>query len=252
MPSSQHDPLEFAFIGSGNAFARGRYWSSFLLNGRYLFDAPPTVVPHLIKMGHALEDIEAVFVSHFHGDHLFGLPFLLLDFAELTPRTKDLTILGPRGIQKRVEVITEAGFPNVPRGGKGYGLHYLEVADGREERLPLADGSFVFKALRVEHASDLECYAFRVQVGDRVVAYSGDTVFSDTLVGLAEGADAFVVECSCWEGSCGPHLSLEDIVELRRRISPRTTFILTHLGPGRADPGLEGVLVAEDFATFHL
>jgi len=252
MPSCRHHPLEFAFIGSGNAFARGRYWSSFLLNGRCLFDAPPTVVPHLNKMGLPLEDIEVAFISHFHGDHLFGLPFLLLDFTEVTPRTKDLTIVGPRGIQQRVEVITEAGFPNVPREGKGYRLRYLEVADGREESLPLADDSFTFKALRVEHSSELECYGFRVQIGDRVVAYSGDAVLSDALVDLADDADAFVVECSCWKGSCGPHLAPEDIVELRRRISPHTTFILTHLDAGRADLGLEGVLIAEDFATFRL
>ena len=40
------------FLGSGNAFASGgRYWSSFLANGRYLFDAPPTLLPHLKRIG---------------------------------------------------------------------------------------------------------------------------------------------------------------------------------------------------------
>src|SRR3990172_248772 len=40
--------LEMTFLGSGNAFVSGgRYWSSFLANGRYLFDAPPTLLPHL-------------------------------------------------------------------------------------------------------------------------------------------------------------------------------------------------------------
>jgi ribonuclease BN (tRNA processing enzyme) len=252
MSSSRHHPLEFAFIGSGNAFARGRYWSSFLLNGRYLFDAPPTVVPHLNKMGLPLEDIEVVFISHFHGDHLFGLPFLLLEFAEATPRTKDLTIVGPRDIQERVEVITQAGFPNVTFKDAGYHLRYLEAADGREERLALEDDSLIFKALQVVHSSELECYGFRVQTGDRILAYSGDAALSDALVELADGADAFVVECSCWEGHCGPHLSPKDIVELRRRITPSTTFILTHLDAGQPDLGLEGVLTAEDFATFRL
>ncbi|MCH8850772.1 MAG: hypothetical protein IIC89_08095, partial [Chloroflexi bacterium] len=43
--------LDLLFLGSGNAFAEGRYWSSFLLNGRYLFDASPVALPHLKMSG---------------------------------------------------------------------------------------------------------------------------------------------------------------------------------------------------------
>ena len=39
--------LDLLFLGSGNAFAAGRYWGSFLLNGRYLFDASPIALPHM-------------------------------------------------------------------------------------------------------------------------------------------------------------------------------------------------------------
>lgn len=200
----------------------------------------------------APEDIEVVFVSHFHGDHIFGLPFLLLEYLHLTPRTKDLTIIGPPGIQERIEVVTEAGFPHLTTKDAGYNLRYQEVKDGGEERLSVSDGSLTFRALRVEHVSDLDCYGFRVQVDGRMVAYSGDAVLCDALVALGEGADVFVVECSCWDAACGPHLRPSDIVELRRRISPRTTFILTHLDAGSVDLDLENVLVAEDFAVFRL
>lgn len=198
------------------------------------------------------EDIEVVFVSHFHGDHIFGLPFLLLEYFHLTPRTKDLTIIGPPGIQERIGVVTEAGFPHLATKDAGYNLRYREVKDGLDERLSVSEGSLAFQALRVEHVSDFECYGFRVQVDGRTVAYSGDAVLCDALVALGEGADVFVVECSCWDAACGPHLRPSDIVELRKRISPRTTFILTHLDAGSVDLDLENVLVAEDFAVFRL
>ncbi|MCH7718203.1 MAG: hypothetical protein IIB21_01925, partial [Chloroflexi bacterium] len=96
------------------------------------------------------------------------------------------------------------------------------------------------------------CFGVRVQVGERTLAFSGDTVMCDPLVELAEGADVFVVECSCWDDSCGPHLDPNDIRELRRRLGPKPTFILTHLSAGQQDLGIENVLVAEDLARYRL
>jgi len=241
-------PLDLLFLGSGNAFAAGRYWSSFLLNGRYLFDASPVVLPHLKRCDVPVEDIAAVFITHFHGDHFFGLPFLLLEYAEATRRTKPLTIVGPPGIEERVRTVTAAGFPNVPMRAKTYEETYVEVGDGVSGEV----AGLSFTARLVQHVSGLECFGFRARVGGRTIAYSGDTVMCDALVDLAQGADAFVVECSCWDASCGPHLGPRDIRELRGLLGPETTFVLTHLGPGYTDLGIENSLVADDLARFTL
>jgi len=240
--------LDLLFLGSGNAFASGRYWSSFLLNERYLFDASPVVLPHLKRCGVPLEEIEAVFISHFHGDHFFGLPFLLLEYSELTARTKELTVLGPPGVEERVRTVTQAGFPNVFRKEKTYQETYVELRDGLQGELP----GLTYLARSVTHVDGLECFGFRVQLDGRTVAYSGDSVLCQPLLELADGADVFVVECSCWEGACGPHLNPNDVRELRRRLGPGPTFILTHLDGGEADLGIENLLVADDLARFSL
>ena len=240
--------LELLFLGSGNAFASGRYWSSFLLNGRYLFDASPVVLPHLKQCNVALEEIEAIFISHFHGDHFFGMPFLLLEYAEQTSRSKDLTIIGPPGIEERVRTVTEAGFPNVLKKEKSYQETYQELRDGLEGEV----AGLKFLARSVTHVPDFGCFGFRVQVGGRTLAYSGDSVMCEPLLDLADGADVFVVECSCWDGACGPHLGPDDVRELRRRLGPKPTFILTHLDAGNEDLGIENTLVADDLARFNL
>ena len=241
--------LDLLFLGSGNAFADGRYWSSFLVNGRYLFDCSPIVAPHMKKCGVPLSDIEVVFISHFHGDHYFGLPFLFLEYAERIRREKDLTIVGPPGIMQRTIKITEAAFPNVFRKkDRGYGLSFQEVADGTSEEI----AGIRFVARAVTHVGDLPCFGFRAEIDGRTIAYSGDTVFCEPLVELGQGADVFVIECSYWEESGGVHIDPAGIRELRRRLGPTPKFVLTHLEAGEQDLGIENTLIASDLARFSL
>ena len=74
----------------------------------------------------------------------------------------------------------------------------------------------------------------------------------DALVDLASGADVFVVECSCWQETCGPHLGPDDLRELRRQLGPEPVFILTHLDAGQENLGIENSLIADDLARFHM
>jgi ribonuclease BN (tRNA processing enzyme) len=241
--------LDLLFLGSGNAYAPGRYWSSFLVNGRYLFDCSPVALPHLKMCDVPVADIEVIFISHFHGDHFFGLPFLFLEYAERTHREKDLTIIGPPGIMQRTIKVTEAGFPNVfRRKDRGYGLAFQEVSDGAEGDI----AGLHFLARTVTHVTDFPCFGFRVEIEGRTLAYSGDTVFCESLVELGQGADVFVIECSGWEDSSGVHIDPSGIRELRRRLGPTPQFVLTHLEAGDADLRIENTLIASDLARFSL
>jgi ribonuclease Z len=246
MSSSRGGELELCFLGSGNAFASQRYWNSFLLNDHFLFDPSPTALPHLKKLRKDLHGIDVVFISHFHADHFFGLPFLLLDYGELSHRTQDLVIVGPPGVQKKVEDLTEAGFPGLLEKSTQYRRHYVEVDEKDEQRVC----GLPFQAVRVEHVANLECFGFQVQVDGKTLAYSGDAILCDGVWRLSKGADVFVVECSCWEASCGPHMSPDDIRALRKKTPPETSFILTHMDAGKGDIHSDGIQLAEDLATY--
>lgn len=239
--------LDLLFLGSGNAFAHGRYWSSFLLNGRYLFDASPVALPHLKRTGTVLEDIEAIFISHFHGDHFLGLPFLLLEFIENSQRTKDLSIIGPPGIEERLRAVMDACFPYTMKKQRTYKEMYVEVEDGQTGMI----GDAKFIAREVDHVDDFGCFGYRLETGGRAVAYSGDSIMCDALYDLANGSDVFVVECSCWDGACGPHLGPADLQELRRRLGPQPAFVLTHLDGGKRDLQIPNCQLADDLARFH-
>jgi ribonuclease BN (tRNA processing enzyme) len=88
-------------------------------------------------------------------------------------------------------------------------------------------------------------------LADKVVAYSGDTELCDELFALAEGADVLVLDCNYSESKGLYHLNFADVPEVRRRLPSSTTIILTHLEAEPDVSGLEGVLVAQDFATFR-
>ncbi|HUF52469.1 MAG TPA: ribonuclease Z [Dehalococcoidia bacterium] len=242
--------MDLTFLGSANAFAAdGRYWSSFIVNGKYQFDAPPTLLPHLKQLNVDLTEIEVIFISHGHGDHFVGLPFLYLEYMYMTQRTKDLTIVGPPGCEEWLEDFAERVYPNILQEA-GYRRVYVE-ADPAQEVQHAAD--ITFRAYPMNHAEEQPrgAYGFRVQIGDQTVAYTGDTMFAEEVVQLGDGSDVFVVDCTyCVD--CGPaHMSLDDIKVIRERISPETKIILTHLGGVPVLNGMRNTMVAEDLKTFR-
>ena len=240
--------LELSFLGSANAFTPGgRYWSSFVANGRYVFEAPPTLLPHFKHLSLPLADIRVVFVTHFHGDHFLGLPFLFLEYTYLTPRKEDLFIVGPPGIEAKSEALTEMAFPGLSDAETTYRRVYREVQPGSEHSL----AGVRFQALPMRHAGQkLACLGYKLSLDGKTLAYTGDTEMCDEIFLLAEGADVLVLDCSYSDSEGPEHLSLPEVLEVRKRISPRTTIILTHLD---REPNVasQGLLVAQDFATFR-
>jgi len=240
--------LELTFLGSGNAFTpSGRYWSSFLANGRYLFDAPPTLLPHLKRLGRSPDDLSVVFVTHFHGDHFMGLPFLFLDYLYLSPRQRDLYVAGPPGIEAFIEGFIDQCFPNLAQAKTVYQRVYIE-ADPKQEQI-VAD--LAFRAVPVKHAQGrLRCFGYKLALGGKTLAYTGDTEYCDAVYQLAEGADVLVLDCTY--AVRGPeHMGFQDVLEIRKTVSPQTTLILTHLEQEPNVSGLDNVIVAQDFATYR-
>jgi ribonuclease BN (tRNA processing enzyme) len=234
--------IDLLFLGSGNAFgAQGRAFSSFLLNDRYLFDCGPTVLQQLHKAGLTNAAVEAVFISHFHADHFFGLAFLLLA-AKYGGRTSDLTIVGPPGIQDRTERLLALGYPGVIES-PGYQRRYVEVTDGSCQKI----GDLTLTAARVEHVDEFECFAFRAESEGRSVVYSGDTTLCDGLLRLVDGADVIVTECSCFEVPV--HLGPAGVEAVARK-APGAQIIVTHLDGNDHPNGFDGLHVAEDLKRF--
>jgi ribonuclease BN (tRNA processing enzyme) len=241
--------MELTFLGSGNAFAsEGRYWSSFLVDKQYQFDAPPMLLAHLKRIQVDLPNLEAIFLSHHHADHFIGLPFLVLEYAYMTKRTKDLFIVGPPGVEEWMEDFINRCYPEIGNKDAGYRRIYVDASPKSEQQV----GSVSFKSVPMNHVvHSMEAFGYQVGINGKTVAYTGDTMFCEEIFELADGADVLVVDCTYAEGNGGPeHMGIEDIKVIRERVPEETALVLTHLNAVPRVEGMRNVLVAEDLKTF--
>src|SRR5262245_24332142 len=107
--------MRLTIAGSGDAFGSGgRFNTCFFLEtarATLVVDCGASAVPALKGQGIDPNRIEAVVLSHLHGDHFVGLPFPLLDTQFLSRREKPLIIAGPPGTRARLDAALEVFFP---------------------------------------------------------------------------------------------------------------------------------------------
>ncbi len=103
---------ELVFIGTSDAFgAGGRRQSAIFLRGPSsgaLVDCGMTTGTGLAELGIERDEVDAILISHFHGDHFGGIPAFLLAALYEDQRTEPLRIAGPPGIQRRVYNLADA------------------------------------------------------------------------------------------------------------------------------------------------
>ena len=217
--------IELLFLGSGNAFAPGRAYGSFLVDDRILFEATPTTLPAIRELNIPMEDIQYLFISHFHGDHCFGLPFIFLDHYFVTKREKPLTIIGPKGLKKFSQDLIDLAFPDTrKRYSRNFPLEIMEVSPGKEYSLK----AMTFKVFKMSHGKTYNL-GFSLTYKKRRLAYSGDTGPGPSLLKLLQGANIAILEMTSIDGDYPFHLNQKNILEIRKHLPPEIPLILTHL-----------------------
>jgi ribonuclease BN (tRNA processing enzyme) len=216
-------------LGSGDAFGSGgRGHSAYLVDApgvTFLVDCGPTVLQSLKRLGRGAGDVDFVLVSHLHGDHFGGLPFLFLEYRYETPRTRPLTVFGPPGTEGRVRAAFSALYETTAREGLPFPIHWVELRAGT----PATAATVRVLPFRTPHANEMLCLGYRFEVDGRAVLYSGDSAWTEDFVALSRDTDLFLCECSTYETRLAIHLSYPEIVARARDLGCRR-LVLTHLG----------------------
>lgn len=224
-------PVHLTFLGTGDAFAsHGRFQSGYLIEAEgchVLMEAGPTVLCAMKRMAVAPADIDIILISHLHGDHFGGLPFLILEYLWESPRRKPLKIAGPAHLEERTWRLFNTMFPfssgDVDRVRRS--LEFVELQAAHKTHF----GKVEVESLRVPHMKRDQCLALKVTVGGKTIAFSGDTGWVEDLISFTAGADLFLCECTYFENPLGVHLSYP-LLESKRRNFDVKRMMLTHVG----------------------
>jgi ribonuclease BN (tRNA processing enzyme) len=222
-------PTRLTFLGTGDAFsAGGRHLAAYLIqhpHGSLLLDCGPTILASLKRHDLSAEPIDAILISHFHGDHFAGLPFLFLHYTYIEPRTRPLKIIGPPDVERRVKMIFRAMYADSAEEPLPFALEFMEV---RPQEQILLDGLRIdaFQALHQAHPPSL---GFEIRAGDTKIVYSGDCGWTEGLLEHTQSADLFLCECSFYESRYETHLDYPRIAENAGRFGAKR-IVLTHLG----------------------
>jgi ribonuclease BN (tRNA processing enzyme) len=215
------------FIGSGDSFGNGgRFQTCILVESgpyRFLIDCGATSLVALKRAGVDPASIDAVLLSHFHGDHCGGVPYLILD-GQFAKRERPLVIAGPPGVRERMTAVFEAALPTSSRTEQRFAVSFVVLGDTATRIGPLD-----VVALPVAHLPETAPHGLRVRVDRRIVAYTGDTDWCSALPVLADGADLFIAEAYSFEKRIPQHLSHATLLAHRDELRAKR-IVLTHAG----------------------
>jgi ribonuclease BN (tRNA processing enzyme) len=217
------------FLGTGDAFsAGGRFQAAYLLQSAgstLLIDCGSGVLASLKRNELAALPIDTVLLSHFHGDHFAGLPFLLLHFVYVEPRTRPLRIIGPPEVEERVMQLYRAMYADSAASQLPYEIQFIEA---KPEKQIALDG-FRINPFLVPHQEHPPSYGYAIGLEKRRLVYSGDTGWTEELLAHTENADLFICECSFFETRLPTHLDYPRIAENLQRFGSKR-MVLTHIG----------------------
>ena len=219
--------MRLQFVGCGDAFGSGGRFNTCLhLTGAHanvLIDCGASSLVAMKRIGIDRNAIDAIIVTHFHADHFGGIPFFILDAQLVTKRQRPLVLAGPPGLQGWYERLFATTFPG--ERSLPFPLTLIEVEIGRANAVAGLQ-VIPFPVGHDEKAGP--CLAYRIEAENKVFCYSGDTAWTETLIGAARGADLFICECYVYEKDLRAHMSLHVLREKLPLLGARRT-VLTHM-----------------------
>src|SRR5258706_1861848 len=222
--------MRMKFLGSGDAFGSGGRMNTCFFVDRgedsFLIDCGASSMIAIRQFDVDPNTIGAILLSHLHGDHFGGLPFFILDGQMVSRRTRPLVIVGPQGLRTRLDALMDAMFPGSSQVERKFAIELVEL----KPEVPAMAGSRgpTVTGYPVVHPSGTPSLALRIEFDGKVIAYTGDTEWVDSLVPAGRNADLFIAEAYWYERKVRYHLDFATLREKLPLIGAKR-LVITHM-----------------------
>ncbi len=216
-------------LGSGDAFGSGgKNQTSFYVKTpeiNLLIDCGPCTLSSLKSNQLSTNDIDVIVLSHFHGDHFSGVPFILLDAALIEKRKKKLKIISPMDGEWKIKQLFNLLFPGSEKIFDDLDIDFVYY----DKYETIKDEKFSITAFPAIHSEQVFPHSLKVCIGEKIVGYSGDTSWTEDLIEVAKNADLFICECNFYSGEFEGHMNYK-LLENKQNLFKCNRLLLTHLG----------------------
>ena len=204
-----------------------------------MFDSGAGTIRQLLKLKVNLLDIDNIFYTHLHNDHINDLPAIIWSNNYGTFRKKSLNVYGPNGFKKYFGTLMK----KILKPEKLiYSIKVKEMKNGSIIKIPIKNKSnnknsiinqknnyIIIKSVKSKHTESSVSY--RIEYNNKSIVYSGDTDYSNEIIEISKNADLLILECSFpdskkMEGHLTP--SLCGKIATKANVKK---LVLTHLYP---------------------
>ncbi|MBV9241556.1 MAG: ribonuclease Z [Acidobacteria bacterium] len=223
--------MKLTVLGSGSTVPHPRrsssaYWLE-TSGGNILLDCSATAPHRMAACSVDWPNLDAIWISHFHMDHVGGLGPLFAatkHAPEMQGRTRPLRIYGPEGIERLLDSFSEVNDYKLRK--QPFPVELVEVES--LEQFEIVSGIDAV-AMKTKHTD--ESHAIHIRDGEATLMYSADTGFDEKVATFGTNASLMLIECSfVHEKPNEKHLVLSEAIHLIRKAKARRAM-LTHFYP---------------------
>jgi ribonuclease BN (tRNA processing enzyme) len=216
--------MEATFIGVGEACDSNYGNTSILIkdarSGNHLLDCGFSVPHCYFKSCSDPDELDTLWISHFHGDHFFGVPLLLLRLWEMG-RRKPLEIVGQKNIAEKIMAGINLAYGSLAEKLQ-YELNFHVLLPGKEVKI----AGIKWQSARGNHSPP--CLALTLNDGERKIFYSGDGRPTPETALIASGCDLLIHEAFMLTDEIPGHGSIQGSINFFRQAKAKR-LALVHL-----------------------